>query len=155
MMNKTKIPTIKEFMISKLSERNIDKFSNFIKDRMKMADELQSLLIEYTDTYNQHFAYNYIYVYFDFGSIFQEKQLELKHFLHELFRFKDCIGSLNIYKSNFNGLLLMHKNILADVREQMTKIPELQTFDIEGESSNIQFRVHDKWGRYNSLILFD
>jgi hypothetical protein len=56
MMNRNQIPTIKEFMVSKMAERNIDKFSNFIRDRMKMADELQSLLIEYTDAYNQHFA---------------------------------------------------------------------------------------------------
>ena len=52
MINRNQVPTIKEFMVQKMAERNVDKFSNFIKDRMKMAEELQTLLIEYTDTYN-------------------------------------------------------------------------------------------------------
>lgn len=73
-------------------------------------------MIDYTATYQQHFSKNYLYVYFDCGALLPDKQLEMRSFFQSFLRSKDCIGTLNVYKSNFNGLLLMHQDVYLQLR---------------------------------------
>jgi hypothetical protein len=49
----------------------------------------------------------------------------------------------------------MHKSVSIELRNLADGWPEMQQFDILESQSDIEFRVHDKWGRYSALILFD
>jgi hypothetical protein len=51
----------------------------------------------------------------------------------------------------------MHKSVSVELRNLADRSwPEMNQFDIlELQSSDIEFRVHDKWGRYSTLIMFD
>ena len=72
------IPTIKEYMVQKLRERNIEKFSTALRDKDQTVYEIQMLLIDYTNTYYEHFSKSYVYVYFDFGALMPQRLTELR-----------------------------------------------------------------------------
>ncbi len=47
-----------------------------------MVEEIQSIIMNYTDTLGgQHFAENYMYVFFDFGTLAPFRQGEIKDFM--------------------------------------------------------------------------
>ena len=60
-------------MVKNLSERNIEKFSSALRNKEKTVEEIQMLLIAYTDTYYEHFNKSYVYVYFDFGALMPQR----------------------------------------------------------------------------------
>ena len=49
----------------------------------------------------------------------------------------------------------MHKNVHLELRNFADSWPEMNQFEILESQSDIEFRVHDKWGRYSTLIMFD
>jgi hypothetical protein len=50
----------------------------------------------------------------------------------------------------------MHKSLSVELRNLAERSwPEMCQFDNLESKSDIEFRVHDKWGRYSTLILFD
>ena len=49
----------------------------------------------------------------------------------------------------------MHKSVSIELRNLADSWPEMQQFDILESQSDIEYRVHDKWGRYSALIMFD
>ncbi len=49
----------------------------------------------------------------------------------------------------------MHRNILAEFTSNMNSLDEIKECIEIRESSDVTYKVHDKWGRPNTFILFD
>jgi hypothetical protein len=71
------------------------------------------------------------------------------------FKGKDCLGSINMFRNYFNGVLLMNRAILAEFVGNMQNLNEIRECIEMKESSDVTYKVHDKWGRPNTFILFD
>ena len=68
---------------------------------------------------------------------------------------KDCLGSINTFRNFMNGVLLMNRQIFTEFRSNMQTLNELKECEEMKDSTDVTYKVHDKWGRPNTFILFD
>ena len=112
--------------------------------------------MNYTDTFGgHHFAENYLYVFFDFGTLAPFRQGEIKEYIQGYLQEKDCIGSINTFRNFLNGVLLLNKKYYQEMRDLILQMSEALVFDEIKNEADITYKVHDKWGRPNTFILFD
>jgi hypothetical protein len=79
----------------------------------------------------------------------------LKDLIYKFFNKRDCVGSINSFRDFLSGVLLMNRSILSEFMSNMQSLEELKECQEILETSNITYKVHDKWGRPNTFILFD
>ena len=65
------------------------------------------------------------------------------------------MGSINTFKNFMNGVLLMNKLIYHEFKQNMQSLNELKECEEMKACADITYKVHDKWGRPNTFILFD
>ena len=64
-------------------------------------------MLDYSDKYNDHYAKTYVYVWYEFGRVDEDKQRLVQQYMLDEMRGKDCFGSINYYKGWFDGMLMM------------------------------------------------
>lgn len=136
--------------------RRIDQFIR--RPREYISEELQQVILLYQDTFGEeHFRSEYCYVFFDFQVVSPIRSGEIIGFLKAFMKGRDCVGSINNYKNLFlDGLLLMDRKIFVELSNEMrSRFEELKTIEAIEKEQEIAYRVQDKWGRPNILILWE
>jgi hypothetical protein len=129
-------------------------FNKFSRKREELGEEIQSAVIDYSEKHNEHYAKNYVYVWYEFGRVDEDKQRLVQQYMLDEMKGKDCFGSINYYKGFFDGLLMMTHAQFDKMRSEMRDMFMVEKFDIISDS-DVTYRVHDKWGRARPFILFD
>lgn len=126
---------------------------------MRRGEELQGALLDYISMYGEHFHQNYVYAYFDFSEGPDDVKAAAEAFITQYLKNKDCLGSLNKFKSReqlrLDGLLLLERRLFDEFRNEL-----LHRFDFRGleectDDNTTTFRMHDKWGRPHYFFLYD
>ena len=146
------VPKIRDFLDTEMRKRGFDEVS---KDQKKISEELQKCLIQYFEHYAKQNPVKYVYVWYEFGGqLPPDNQIEIKAFLKREVKGEDCVGSINNYCNRLNGFLLLDSQLFEALRAKATLEFGAEEFQIVENESDAAYRVHDKWGRAESFILF-
>ena len=140
-----KPPTLKQYVIDELLKRGINKFT---RKNAEMSEEIQQIIMQYTDSYNEHYVKTYLYAWFDFGRIEDEQSNLLKQYFRDETKGKDGMGSVNHYNGWLDGLLLLTHEMFEKMSIDMREMFQPLAFE-KLEGNDITYRIHDKWGRPN------
>ena len=139
---------LKQYLQVHLKANGFDRHSKYTRN---MVEELQKLMIKYQE--EGHSLDEYTYVFYDFGiNLSAEQQQAIKKCVKEVLEGEECIGSINNYSGRIDGLLYLHKEVVP-MFHQAIQDQGMQMIMSE-VTENPEFRVHDKWGRAESFLLF-
>eukprot|EP00347_Sterkiella_histriomuscorum_P019114 403342898 len=147
-------PELRSYIQQELKNNGVNAST---RNQNSLINSLQAALTCYISSYAQYFEDTYELVLLDGGFVKEESQgTEMVFKLTEYFKEKDCIGSINYFKSRLSGFMIMNKAIKQQFIQDKANDASLYKVDTQKVfKDDLEDRISSKWMRCESLILFN